>query len=74
MVSTILGMIILSTVTISMLLAISMGTRAIKSSANNPLSSQEKQMIKNAGYSEREIEVIQIDINNLYKKASKNEK
>ena len=65
MVSTIIGMIILSSVTVSMLLAISIGTKALKSSSNYPLTLQEKQMIRNAGYSEEEIEVLQIDINNL---------
>lgn len=74
MLSTVLGMIILSAVTISMLLAISIGNRAIQSSSNYPLTRNEKHMIKNAGYSDRQIELLQIDINNLHKKAENNEK
>ena len=73
MVSTIIGMITLSAVNISMLLAISIGSRAIKSSSNYQLTRNEKQMIKNSGYSDIEIEVLQVDINNIHKKRFKNE-
>ena len=61
-------MIILSSVTVSMLVAISIGSKAIKSSENYPLTNHEKQIIKNAGYTNKDIQLIQIDINNLNKK------
>ena len=65
MISTVLGMIIASLATSSLLLAITVTNKAIKSQGRLPLTNAEKQIILNAGYKEDDLIKINIDIQNL---------
>tara|TARA_Y100001968_G_C19369787_1_gene724484 strand:- start:171 stop:380 length:210 start_codon:yes stop_codon:yes gene_type:complete len=65
MISAVLGMIIASCATTSLLITIIITNKAIKSQGRMPLTNSEKQTILNAGYSENDLENINIDIQNI---------
>ena len=65
MISTIFGMIIISMVTASLLIALTVGNKTIKEAGINPLSKQEKELILKNGYNKDDIENIELQIKNL---------
>ena len=65
MISSVLGMIIASCATTSLLIAIIVTNKAIKSQEKLPLTNSEKQIILNAGYNEDDLAIIDLDIKNL---------
>ena len=65
MISAVLGMIIASYATTSLLISIIITNKAIKSQGRLPLTNSEKQIILNAGYTENDLVNINIDIQNL---------
>tara|TARA_Y100001968_G_C18966216_1_gene530103 strand:- start:107 stop:316 length:210 start_codon:yes stop_codon:yes gene_type:complete len=65
MISTIFGMIIISMVTVSLLVALTIGNKTIKEAGVNPLSKQEKDLILKNGYKTDDLEIIELQIKNL---------
>ena len=65
MIEAFLGILIASLTSISLLVSIGLSTKAFKNAGKEPLSNREKQIIKNAGYLDKDISIVEIDIKNL---------
>ena len=65
MISAVLGMIIASCATTSLILTMIITNKAIKSQGRLPLTNTEKRLILDAGYTEKDLLNINIDIQNL---------
>ena len=62
MISSLLGSIIMSAVTVAMLIAINYTNKALNKAGRYPLTSQERQVLKNAGFDFVDIENINQEI------------
>ena len=62
MISSLLGSVIMSAVTVAMLIAINFTDKALNKAGRYPLSSEEKQILKNAGFNLQDIENINQEI------------
>ena len=62
MISSLVGAVIMSAATVAMLVAIQITNRTLKSVGKNPISQDEKEMILNAGYNEKKIDLLNEDI------------
>ena len=65
MISTLFGMVIISIVTVSLLVALTVGNKTIKEAGINPLSKQEKDLIQKNDYNSDDIEIIELQIREL---------
>ena len=65
MISSLLGSVIMSTVTVAMLIAINFTDKTLTKVGRYPLTTQEKQILKNAGFNLVDIENINQDIKSL---------
>ena len=65
MISSLLGSVIMSAVTLAMLLAIDITDKALNKVGKYPLTIQERQILIDAGYSLRDIENINQEIESL---------
>ena len=65
MISSLLGSIIMSAVTVAMLIAINFTDKALNKSGKYPLTIQEKQILKNAGFNSVDIENLNQEIKSL---------
>ena len=65
MVEAFLGILIASMASVSLLVSLGIANDAFKNAGKDSLSNREKQIIKNAGYKESDIEVLEIDIKNI---------
>ena len=65
MIEAFLGILIASFATVSLVVSIGISDKAYKNAGRKPLSNKEKQIIKNAGYNEKDIYSIEIDIKNM---------
>ena len=65
MISSILGAVIMSAATISMLIAINLANNNLKNSGKYPLTLQEREILTNAGYKLSDIELINQEIEML---------
>ena len=65
MIASLIGAIIASMATTSLLIALRLGDAAIKSAGKYPLTSSEKAIILNAGYDHDDLKNIQLDLQEL---------
>jgi len=65
MISSLLGSVIMSAVTVAMLIAINYTDKVLTKVGRYPLTSQEKQILKNAGFNLVDIENINQEIKGL---------
>ena len=65
MISSLLGSVIMSAVTVAMLIAIKFTDKTLTKVGRYPLTTQEKQILKNAGFNLVDIENINQDIKSL---------
>ena len=65
MIEAFLGILIASFASVSLIVSIGVSDKAYKNAGRKPLSNKEKQIIKNAGYNEKDIYSIEIDIKNI---------
>ena len=65
MISSLLGSVIMSAVTVAMLIAIKYTDKALNNVGRYPLTSQEQQILKNAGFNLLDIENINQEIKTL---------
>ena len=65
MISSLLGSVIMSAVTVAMLIAINFTDKTLTKVGRYPLTTQEKQILKNAGFNLVDIENINHDIKSL---------
>ena len=65
MIEAFLGILIASLASFSVLVSIGIGNNAFKNAGREYLSNKEKQIIKNAGYKESDIKILEIDIKNI---------
>ena len=65
MIASLIGVIIASMATTSLLLAIRYGDAAIKGAGKYPLTSSEKAIILNAGYDNNDLKNIELDLQEL---------
>ena len=65
MISSLLGSVIMSAVTVAMLIAINYTDKALTQAGRYPLTSQERQILKNAGFDLVDIENINQEIKSL---------
>ena len=65
MISSLLGSVIMSAVTVAMLIAINFTNKTLTKVGRYPLTTQEKQILKNAGFNFVDIENINQDIKSL---------
>lgn len=65
MIEAFLGILIASLASVSLLVSIGVGNNAFKNAGRDSLSNKEKQIIKNAGYKESDIKVVEIDIKKI---------
>ena len=65
MISSLLGSVIMSAVTVAMLIAINFTDKALTKSGKYPLTIQEKQILKNAGFTSVDIENLNQEIKSL---------
>ena len=65
MISSLLGSVIMSAVTVAMLIAINFTDKALNKSGKYPLTIQEKQILKNAGFNSVDIENLNQEIKSL---------
>ena len=65
MIEAFLGILIASFASVALLTSISVSNKAFKNSGRQPLTNFEKKLIKNAGYSSNELEIIELDIRNF---------
>ena len=65
MISSLLGSVIMSAVTVAMLIAINFTDKTLTKVGRYPLTTQEKQILKNAGFNLVDIENINQDIKSL---------
>ena len=62
MISSLVGAVIMSAATVAMLVAINITNKALKNAGRDPISEQEKTMIRNAGYGSDKFDLINQDI------------
>ena len=65
MISSFLESVIMSAVTVAMLIAINFTDKALINSGKYPITSQEKQILKTAGFNDVDIENLNQDIKSL---------
>ena len=65
MISSLLGSVIMSAVTVAMLIAINYTDKALTKAGRYPLTNQERQILKNAGFDLVDIENINQEIKSL---------
>ena len=65
MISSLVGSVIMSAVTLAMLLAINITDKALNKVGKYPLTSQERQILIDAGFKLKDIENINQEINSL---------
>jgi len=65
MISSLIGSVIMAAVTVAMLIAINYTDKALTKVGRYPLTSQEKQILKNAGFNSVDIEIINQEIKSL---------
>ena len=65
MIEAFLGILIASLASIGLLVSIGINNSSLRGAGRTPLSNKEKEIIKNAGYDESEIKIINIDIKNI---------
>ena len=65
MISSLIGSVIISAVTVAMLIAINITDKALKEAGRYPLTSQERQILIDAGYNLLDIENINQEIKSL---------
>ena len=65
MISSLIGSVIISAVTVAMLIAINITDKALKDAGRYPLTSQERQILIDAGYNLLDIENINQEIKSL---------
>ena len=65
MISSLIGSVIMSAVTVAMLIAINITDKALKQAGKYPLTSQERQILIDAGYNSLDIENINQEIKSL---------
>ena len=65
MISSLLGTVIMSAATVAMLIAINFTDKALINAGKYPLTSQEKQILKTAGFNDIDIENLNQDIKSL---------
>ena len=62
MISAIVGAVIMSAATVAMLVAINITSDALKKVGKHPITEQEKEILINAGFKSREIDLVNQDI------------
>ena len=65
MISSLLGSVIMSAATVAMLIAINFTDKALINAGKYPLTSQEKQILKTAGFNDVDIENLNQEIKSL---------
>ena len=65
MISSLVGSVIMSAVTLAMLLAVNITDKALTKVGKYPLTKQERQMLIDAGFKLKDIEIINQEINSL---------
>ena len=65
MISSLIGSVIMSAVTVAMLIAINISDKALKEVGRYPLTSQERQILIDAGFNSLDIENINQEIKSL---------
>ena len=65
MISSLLGSVIMSAATVAMLIAINFTDKALINAGKYPLTSQEKDILKTAGFNDVDIENLNQDIKSL---------
>ena len=65
MISSLLGTVIMSAATVAMLIAINFTDKALINAGKYPLTSQEKQILRTAGFNDIDIENLNQDIKSL---------
>ena len=65
MIEAFLGILIASLASVSLVVSIGVSNNAFNNAGRKPLSNKEKQIIKNAGYKEKDIDAVEIDIKNI---------
>ena len=65
MISSLIGSVIMSAVTVAMLIAVNITDKALKQAGKYPLTSQERQILIDAGYNSLDIENINQEIKSL---------
>ena len=65
MISSLLGSVVMSAVTVAMLIAINYTDKALTKAGRYPLTNQERQILKNAGFDLVDIENINQEIKSL---------
>ena len=66
MISALIGSVIMSAVTVAMLISINITDKALKKVGKNPLSNEEKSILKDAGYGLIDIKNINEEIKSLH--------
>ena len=62
MISSLVGAVIMSAATVSMLVALNITNQALKQVGKHPITEQEKEILINAGFSAEEIDLVNQDI------------
>ena len=65
MISSLIGSVIMSAVTVAMLIAINFTDKALINAGKYPLTSEEKRILKTAGFNELDIDNLNQDIKSL---------
>ena len=65
MISSLIGSVIMSAVTVAMLLAIDITDKALNKVGKYPLTSEERQILIDAGFNSQDIEIINQEIESL---------
>ena len=65
MISSLIGSVIMSAVTVAMLIAINFTDKALINAGKYPLTSEEKQILKTAGFKDADIDNLNQDIKSL---------
>ena len=62
MISSIVGAVIMSAATVAMLVALNISNQALNKVGKHPITEQEKEILMNAGFTSREIDLVNQDI------------
>ena len=65
MISSLIGSVIMSAVTVAMLIAVNVTDKALKEVGRYPLTIKERQILRDAGFSSVDIENINLEIKSL---------
>ena len=65
MIEAIIGIILATTASVSLLITLGISNKSIKNAGRENLTTAEKQIIRNAGYSSEELMTIEVDIKNF---------